>query len=86
VRTGRPLELHHTLAPEQWPLYQRGMRALAATVAPEVARRLPVPKSARAMLDIGGSHGYLAVVLCRRHEGLRAVVLDLPEAVEHAAR
>jgi SAM-dependent methyltransferase len=36
------------------------------------------------MLDIGGSHGYISVVLCRRHPGLRATVLDLPSAVEHA--
>ena len=37
------------------------------------------------MLDIGGSHGYYSVVLCRRHENLKAVVLDLPDAVRHAA-
>ncbi len=85
VRSGRPLELHDTLAADEWPMYQRGMRAIASAVAPELARRLPVPKSARDMLDIGGSHGYYSVVLCRRHDALRAVVLDLPEAVEHAA-
>jgi SAM-dependent methyltransferase len=67
------------------PAYQRAMRALASTVASEIARRLPVPRSARDLLDIGGSDGYCSVVLCRRHYGLRAVVLDLPEAVEHAA-
>jgi SAM-dependent methyltransferase len=37
------------------------------------------------MLDIGGSHGYYSVMLCRRYPGLRSVVFDLPEAVEHAA-
>ena len=38
------------------------------------------------MLAVGGSHDSFAVVLCRRHEGLRAIVLlDLREAVEHAA-
>jgi SAM-dependent methyltransferase len=37
------------------------------------------------MLDIGGSHGYYSVALCRKHEKLRAVILDLPQAVEHAA-
>jgi SAM-dependent methyltransferase len=46
---------------------------------------MPVPEGARDMLDIGGSHGYYSVALCRRHEGLRAVVLDLPEAVKQAA-
>jgi SAM-dependent methyltransferase len=37
------------------------------------------------MLDIGGSHGYYSVVICRRHPGLRSVVLDLPQAIRHAA-
>jgi predicted O-methyltransferase YrrM len=36
------------------------------------------------MLDIGGSHGYFSVALCRRYPELRAVVLDLPQAVEQA--
>jgi SAM-dependent methyltransferase len=85
VRTGTPLELHDTLAGDQWGIYQRGMRALASSFASELARRLPVPKAARDMLDVGGSHGYFSVVLCRRHGGMRAVVLDLPAAVEHAA-
>jgi len=60
------------------------MRALASGSASEVARRTPVPKGARDMLDIGGSHGYYSVALCRRHPGLRAVILDLSEAVKHA--
>jgi SAM-dependent methyltransferase len=85
VRTGQSLELHDTLPEDRWPLYQAGMRALASTVAPELARRLPVPKAARDMLDIGGSHGYYSVALCRRHDGLRAVVLELPVAIAAVA-
>lgn len=54
-------------------------------LAPLLGRGIPVPAGARAMLDIGGSHGYFSVILCRRHPGLRATVLDLPSAVEHAA-
>jgi SAM-dependent methyltransferase len=37
------------------------------------------------MLDIGGSHGFYSVSLCRRYPGLNAVILDLPSAVKHAA-
>ncbi|MEA2600957.1 MAG: hypothetical protein QOF89_1949 [Acidobacteriota bacterium] len=85
VRTGQPLELHSTLARDDWGLYQRGMRSVASTWAPEVARRTPVPKGARDLLDVGGSHGLLSAALCRRYPGLRAVILELPEAVEHAA-
>jgi SAM-dependent methyltransferase len=85
VRSGKPFELHETLPADEWPIYQRGMRAMATPLASEFARRLRVPKAPKNMLDIGGSHGYFSVLLCRRHEGLQAVVLDLPEAVEHAA-
>jgi hypothetical protein len=85
VRSGQPFELHETLPADEWPIYQRGMRAMATPLASEFARRLRVPKPAKNMLDIGGSHGYYSVLLCRRHKGLRAVVLDLPEAVAHAA-
>ena len=36
------------------------------------------------MLDIGGSHGLYSVAFCRKYPTLEAVVLDLPDAVEHA--
>ena len=73
------------MSTEDWGAYQRGMRAQANPLASWLARRVPVPAGARDMLDIGGSHGYFSVVLCRKHPGLRATVLDLPSAVEHAA-
>ncbi|MEX0626014.1 MAG: class I SAM-dependent methyltransferase [Chloroflexota bacterium] len=85
VRDGQPLDVHGTMSKEDWGAYQRGMRAQANVLAPFLARRVPVPAGATEMLDIGGSHGYFSVVLCRRHAGLRATVLDLPAAVEHAA-
>lgn len=85
VRTGKPLDMHATMTPGQWGLYQRGMRSATSSWAPEAVKRTPVPKGAKDMLDIGGSHGLLSVALCRRHPGLRSVILDLPEAVEHAA-
>ena len=85
VRHGRPLDVHGTMSTEDWGAYQRGMRAQANLLASLLARRVPVPAGASEMLDIGGSHGYFSVVLCRRHPGLRATVLDLPGAVEHAA-
>jgi SAM-dependent methyltransferase len=81
LRSGTPLEVHDTMSPEDWGAYQRGMRAQANIAAPRLARILPVPKGARDVLDIGGSHGYFSVVLCRRHPGLHATVLDLPDAV-----
>jgi 2-polyprenyl-3-methyl-5-hydroxy-6-metoxy-1,4-benzoquinol methylase len=65
------------------------MRSGANLAAPELARRIPVPKVEEGrpieMLDIGGAHGYYSVALCRRHPQLRATILDLPEAIAHAA-
>lgn len=85
VRTGEPLDVHSGMSADDWRLYQRGMRAQSGLLGNWLARRLPVPPNATTMLDIGGSHGYLSVALCRRHPALRSVVLDLPEAVEQAA-
>jgi len=85
VRDGRPVEIHASESDEQWGLYQRAMRALTALAAPEIVRRTALPAGATRMLDIGGSHGYLSVAMCRRYPGLSAVVLDLPAAVKHAA-
>lgn len=70
---------------EFWRLYQRAMRAIAAGAAGEVGQRTFVPRGARAMLDIGGSHGLYSVAICRRHPALSATILDLPEAIAHAA-
>ena len=84
VRTGEPFRMHETFDQSQWAAYQRAMRAMAGTAVWEVARRTPVPKRAKDMLDIGGSHGYYSVALCRRHAGLRSVILDLPEAIDEA--
>lgn len=82
---GEGLHMHERMTPAQWGDYQRGMRALARIVSPEIALRTTVPRGARAMLDVGGAHGLYSAALCRRHPGLRAVVLDLPDAVRHAA-
>jgi SAM-dependent methyltransferase len=84
VSTGEVLDIHGEMTSDQWALYQRGMADVARLGIPEQAQRIPVPPGARDLLDIGGSHGLLSAALCRKHPGLRAVVLDLPEAVEHA--
>jgi 2-polyprenyl-3-methyl-5-hydroxy-6-metoxy-1,4-benzoquinol methylase len=85
VRTGQPLRVHQTMTEEEWGVYQRGMRSGIEMPAQWVAKHLPLPRSARQMLDIGGAHGFFSVVICRRYPWLRATILDLPEAIEHAA-
>ena len=70
---------------EEWGIYQRGMRSGIALPANWVARNLPLPKTARAMLDIGGSHGFFSVAICRRYPQLHSTILELPHAIKHAA-
>jgi 2-polyprenyl-3-methyl-5-hydroxy-6-metoxy-1,4-benzoquinol methylase len=84
VCTGEPLRVHQNMTAEQWGVYQRGMRSGIEMPAQWVARHLPMPRAAREMLDIGGGHGYFSVAICRRHPQLRATILDLPAAIEHA--
>lgn len=83
--TGEPLDFHATMDAEEWALYQRAMRSLARLALPETVRRTPVPTGARALLDVGGSHGAFSVAFCARYPDLHADVLDLPEAVAQAA-
>lgn len=85
VRSGKPVAIHEALDDEGWGVYQRGVREFAVMTAKESTRRMPVPKGARTMLDIGGSHGYYSAQLCRRYDGLTSVILDLPQAVDKAS-
>jgi SAM-dependent methyltransferase len=85
VRSGHPLDFHSTMSEDERDLYHRSMRALAGVAGREVAWRIPMPNSPKLMLDLGGSHGHFAAEICRRVPGLRAEILDLPEAVKAAA-
>jgi SAM-dependent methyltransferase len=85
VRTGQPIRMHEEMNDGQWQVYQKGMRAGMVPLIKEVTRRLRLPKQSKDMLDIGGSHGYWAVLFCRRHPRLRATILDLDMAIKHAA-
>ena len=85
VRTGQPLRVHQTMTEEDWSVYQRGMRSGIEMNAHWVARHLRLPRTARQMLDIGGSHGYFSVAICRRYPQLHSTILELPEAIKHAA-
>jgi len=85
VRCGRGLDFHTTLKnPEAWGNYQRGMLELARLEAAAVARKVPVPRGARRLLDVGGSHGWFGAAICRKHPPMRSTVLELPEALAGA--
>lgn len=85
VRSGLPLDFHESMTAQERGLYHRGMRALAGVAGHEVAARVPIRHGATRLLDLGGSHGHFAAEICRRHSGLCAEVMDLPEAIEAAA-
>ena len=85
VRTGKPLAVHEGFSQRDWTVYQDAMRDVAASPAVELARRLPVPRGATRLLDIGGSHGLFSTELCKRHPALTATILELPGAVDRAS-
>jgi SAM-dependent methyltransferase len=85
VRTGQPLRVHRTMTEEEWGIYERGMRSGIEMNAHWVARHLPLSLKTQHMLDIGGSHGYFSVAICRRYPQLHATILELPQAIKHAA-
>ena len=84
VRTGKTLEMHGSISPREWQLYQEGMRDLSINVAKEVASKIPLPKNATSLLDIGGSHGLFSIELCKKHPSLSSTIMELPGAMEAA--
>jgi SAM-dependent methyltransferase len=79
VRDGRHVELHEKAADDPyWQSYIRGQYQLARLSSAEVAKAIPLAKGAHSVLDVAGAHGEYSMALCRRHEGLRATIVDLP--------
>lgn len=85
VRTGKTLQLHSSLDEKHWNRYQEGMRDLSINAAKDLAKKIPVPKNATMMLDIGGSHGLYSIELCKAHPSLNSTILELPGAMESAS-
>jgi SAM-dependent methyltransferase len=79
VREGRHVELHEKPANDPyWDSYIRGQYQLARLSSAEVAKVIPLGRGAHSVLDVAGAHGEFSMALCRRHEGLRATIVDLP--------
>ena len=82
VSTGVGVDLHGRLEdPALWASYQRAMLEIARFQAKTLARKIPLPRGARRLLDIAGSHGLFAAELVRRHPGLVAEVIELEKAL-----
>jgi 2-polyprenyl-3-methyl-5-hydroxy-6-metoxy-1,4-benzoquinol methylase len=87
LRTGAGMDFHQTLLDTAaWESYQRAMFEIARKDAPYLAAKLPVPRGAKSLLDIGGGHGLLGAAICRKHPPMKSTVLDLPQAVQHARK
>jgi SAM-dependent methyltransferase len=85
LRTGKGMESHDVFGETQWKLYQDAMFAVARSEVREFEKRVPIPKKATAMLDIGGANGQYVTALCRKYPQLKATILDLAGAIEKAA-
>jgi SAM-dependent methyltransferase len=82
LRSGKPRHPYTTsFGPSEWRLYVAGMMDLARLTMPFVGTKLILPRGAATLLDVGGSHGLYAMELCRKYEGLRVTIADLPEVL-----
>lgn len=68
----------------EWELFSRAMIDISRTNYKEVAGKIPLPKGAKKMLDLGGSHGLYSIELCRRNPDLKATIVDLPPVKKYA--
>jgi 2-polyprenyl-3-methyl-5-hydroxy-6-metoxy-1,4-benzoquinol methylase len=83
VREGGSFEIHREPAEdaEYWRVYITGQFEIARLSAKEVAKAIRLADSPTALLDVAGGHGWFSAELCKRHETLRATVIDLPGSV-----
>jgi ubiquinone/menaquinone biosynthesis C-methylase UbiE len=80
VRDGGSIEIHREPAEDEeyWRVYITGQYELARLSAKEVAKAIRLPSQPAALLDVAGGHGWFSAELCKRHEALKATVIDLP--------
>ena len=82
VQSGMGLDLHHRLLDiEGWRSYLYGLHELSRMAAKEMLLRFRLKRSDKRLLDIGGGPGAYTAAYCRRYPNLRAVIFDLPQAV-----
>ena len=88
LTSGTGVDFHTALpsSSDAWAVYQRAMLELERPVAKLLARRIPVPRHARKLLDLGGGPGLLGAAVCRAHPPLTSTVIDLEAALPEARR
>lgn len=63
-----------------------GLASLATALGRELVYRVRLPRGARNLLDVGGSHAAYSALLCRKYPRLHATILDLPTGTEAGQR
>jgi ubiquinone/menaquinone biosynthesis C-methylase UbiE len=87
LKSGATIQHHATAADSAyWPRYISGQRDLARISANEIAKRVPIPRAAVSMLDIGGGHGLYSAAICNRRPQLKSTILDLPGSARAGAQ
>jgi len=82
LRSGTPRHPYtKSFGPSEWRIYVSGMMDLAHLTLPHLRAKLILPRGATTLLDVCGSHGLYAIELCKRHEGLKVTIADLPEVL-----
>lgn len=61
--------------------FQTMLNGLAESLKDDLVDLIPVPAGATRLLDIGGGHARYSLAFCRRHDRLRATIVDLPGAL-----
>jgi SAM-dependent methyltransferase len=84
IRTGQPpLDFYQWIDshPDASRHFQEGLLAVARYGKNLIVNSIPVPPTARSVLDVGGGHGMYAIALCQKHPQLTAVIFDSAAAL-----
>lgn len=63
-----------------------GLASLATALGGELIKRVPVPRQATQLLDVGGSHAAYSALFCHRYPDLHATILDIQPGIEAGQR
>ena len=75
-----PYRLHEDRQDDPaWEGYMRGLFEISRAEQDANAALVPV-EDPRSLVDVAGGHGGFSMAMCRRHERLRATIVDLPAA------
>lgn len=83
VQHGQPPTTYfESFGGKEWEVYVYGMMDLARIIFPHISKKLSLPKNSKQLIDLGGSHGWYSMQLCKRNPQLRATIVDLPQALK----